>query len=110
MALTRARHDALLTYDRYGDPHRDPSHVPEKTANGSVNKPREASNFWTEIHDALHVRGDVADHPGNLDGTLEAAITPGLQEYREALDRRAAGDGDEDTPVLPPPAERLLRR
>ena len=102
VALTRARHDALLTYDRYGDPHRDPSHVPEKTANGSVNKPREASNFWTEIHDALHVRGDVADHPGNLDGTLEAAITPGLQEYREALDRRAAGDGDEDTPVLPP--------
>ncbi|PLS27473.1 ATP-dependent DNA helicase [Bifidobacterium parmae] len=57
VALTRARRDALLTYSRNGEPGRDPSVLGEKPR---MAKP---SNFWLEVHDALHAH----------DGTVFAA-------------------------------------
>lgn len=102
VALTRARHDALLTYSRYNDPHRNPARVPLKRGSGSHKSDvRKPSNFWTEIHDALHVRSDVAEHPENLGAATEAAITPDLDEYQQELARRTGPD-DIGSPVLPP--------
>jgi DNA helicase-2/ATP-dependent DNA helicase PcrA len=55
VALTRAREDALLTYSRYGaEPGRDPQVVK------SGSRAAQPSNFWMEVHDALHTREDVA--------------------------------------------------
>lgn len=101
VALTRARHDAMLTYCRCNDPHRNPAPTPRKGEESRGTDARKPSNFWTEIHDALHVRDDVAEHPGNLGDAIEAAIMPGVDEYRKELAGRA--DSDDAGPLVLPP-------
>ncbi|MBT1182178.1 UvrD-helicase domain-containing protein [Bifidobacterium sp. CP2] len=77
VALTRARTDVLLTYARTSSPLRDPSLI--------EGKPRSAkpSNFWLEVHDALHSRADAvtigkdgsgADGADDMDGADGAAV------------------------------------
>lgn len=56
VALTRAKKDVLLTYCRHaGEPGRDPSLV----AKGS--RASSPSNFWLEVHDALHGHAGVVE-------------------------------------------------
>ena len=57
VALTRARHDALLTYSRYGSESTDP-----RTLDAGGAKPKEAkpSVFWSEVRDSMcHHDGTV---------------------------------------------------
>ncbi|WP_240544357.1 ATP-dependent DNA helicase [Bifidobacterium sp. SO4] len=54
VALTRAKEDALLTYCRHaGEPGRDPAMVSKGSRASSP------SNFWLEVHDALHSHAGV---------------------------------------------------
>ncbi|MBM6699680.1 UvrD-helicase domain-containing protein [Bifidobacterium pullorum subsp. saeculare] len=74
VALTRARHDALLTYSVHAEPSRDPGAVPEGI-NG-----RKPSPFWLEVHDALRARPDAVGRPSNLDAGTLARIADGCDD------------------------------
>lgn len=56
VALTRARYDAMLTYCRHSSElGRDASAV------GSRSRAAKPSNFWLEVHDALHAHAHMVD-------------------------------------------------
>lgn len=59
VALTRARHEALLTYSASNGMSRDP----RVTASQGKGKP---SNFWNEVHDSMIGIASVARKPENL--------------------------------------------
>ncbi|MBW3091607.1 ATP-dependent helicase [Bifidobacterium sp. 82T10] len=71
VALTRARHDALLTYSRYPGTGRDP----RPTLDRPGRKPNEAkpSVFWTEVRDSLCHHADLVatDTSRSADGAGE---------------------------------------
>ncbi len=83
VALTRARNDALLTYCRYtGESSRDCTNVPKGSRAASP------SNFWLEVHDALH----------GHDHAIEA------QAYVEGLGSEVALVSPQGDPIDPPEA------
>ena len=73
VALTRARHDAMLSYCTYRDRGRDPRSVPD----GSQSK--RASVFWQELYDALHTRPDAVHQP-TVTPDADADAMPPLPE------------------------------
>ena len=79
VALTRARNDVLLTYSRANVPGRVPA--PTTGKKGGT----KASNFWQEVHDALHARPD----------------TVWAHECVESLGTAALVDPD-GNPIVPP--------
>lgn len=72
VALTRARHDVLLTYSAYNEPSRDPAAV----ASGA--KSANPSNFWLEVHDALCGRPGVANEPSDASTETQPALPRGF--------------------------------
>ena len=81
VALTRARNDALLTYCRYtGESSRDCTNVPKGSRAASP------SNFWLEVHDALH----------GHDHAIE------VQAYVEGLGSEVALVSPQGDPIDPP--------
>ena len=71
VALTRARHEALLTYSTSNGMSRDPRVM----ASQGREKP---SNFWNEIHDSMNGIASVARKPENLltpDGDCETLFS-----------------------------------
>lgn len=56
VALTRARHDALLTYSKLSSDGRDPRPLFAGTRKPSASKP---SVFWSEVHDSMLHRPDI---------------------------------------------------
>lgn len=81
VALTRARQDALLTYSqRSGEPSRDPS----QAVSGS--RSAKPSNFWLEVHDALHSHDHVVS----------------AQDCVEQLGDQAALISGSGAPIAPP--------
>lgn len=88
VALTRARHDALLTFCRTGEESRDPA-----LAHGAA---RRASNFWQEVHDSMHARRDATHEPANIDADVRGRIVQDIDAYRAAVARASqdAEDGD----------------
>ncbi|KFI93772.1 ATP-dependent DNA helicase [Bifidobacterium stellenboschense] len=84
VALTRARRDALLTYSRNGETGRDPSVLGEKPR---MAKP---SNFWLEVHDALHAH----------DGTVFAATPASVGADTGETDRETETEAAHGAPVL----------
>lgn len=87
VALTRARRDVLLTYSRNGETGRDPSVL--------ESKPRMAkpSNFWLEVHDALH----------SHDGTIMA---DSANTSRASESSGSAGESDAPTDAAADAGER----
>lgn len=77
VALTRARHEALLTYSETNVGSRDPRAVGERK---QVAKP---SNFWQEVYDSMLNIVSRADEPSNL-GDIE--------EVEDATDAVFSGD------------------
>lgn len=65
VALTRARHEALLTYSETNVESRDPRAVGERK---QVAKP---SNFWQEVYDSMLNIVSRADEPSNLGDIVE---------------------------------------
>lgn len=65
VALTRARHDVLLTYAATADMSRRPKQ------DGNGGKTSKPSNFWTEVRDSLSGRPDVVDADAAGDGWVE---------------------------------------
>ncbi|PWG59100.1 ATP-dependent DNA helicase [Bifidobacterium catulorum] len=78
VALTRARHDALLTFSVDG---RSMSCVPDEDAK-PLNMDK-ASNFWMEVHEAFAARADAVSAPTNVDADDDAVP--------ESLPRSVAG-------------------
>lgn len=71
VALTRTKHDALLTYSRYGEPGRDPRPVHDATGRRpSASSP---SPFWSEVHDSLDRHDDLvsAQEPDAVTRTVD---------------------------------------
>ncbi len=71
VALTRARHEALLTYSTLNDMSRDP-----RVLSGA--KKEKPSNFWNEVHDSMNGIVSVAREPENLlasDGDCETLFS-----------------------------------
>ena len=85
VALTRARHDALLTYSRYGSASRDP-----RAATQGGARPRESrpSVFWTEVCDSMRHRT----------GLVSAASAAGPSGGAAQVDIPVSGDAP-DGPV-----------
>ena len=78
VALTRARHEALLTYSETNVESRDPRAVGERK---QVAKP---SNFWQEVYDSMLNIVSRADEPSNLDD---------IAEVEDGADAVFSGDG-----------------
>ncbi|MCH9275292.1 UvrD-helicase domain-containing protein [Bifidobacterium amazonense] len=82
VALTRARHDALLTYSRYPSADRDPRPTLERPGR----RPNESkpSVFWTEVRDSLCHHADltaVGEGKGSEPASAVAASsTPSLDD------------------------------
>ncbi|RSX58102.1 ATP-dependent DNA helicase [Bifidobacterium samirii] len=76
VALTRARHDALLTYSRYGSESTDP-----RTLGADGTKPKESkpSVFWSEVCDSM------CHH----DGIVSAVAIAEAESAREEAERSA---------------------
>lgn len=71
VALTRARHEVLLTYSASNDMSRDP-----RVLAGA--KKENPSNFWNEVHDSMNGIVSVAREPENLlasDGDYETLFS-----------------------------------
>lgn len=72
VALTRARHEALLTYSETNVESRDPRAVGERR---QVAKP---SNFWQEVYDSMLNIVSKANEPSNLDDIAEVEDATGV--------------------------------
>ena len=72
VALTRARHEALLTYSETNVESRDPRAVGERR---QVAKP---SNFWQEVYDSMLNIVSKANEPSNLDDIAEVEDSTGV--------------------------------
>lgn len=72
VALTRARHDAMLSYSCSQQEYR-PSTAAE-VPSSRLSKP---SNFWQELYDAFHARPDAVYQPDNCDEATDKAIHDG---------------------------------
>lgn len=57
VALTRARHDVMLSYCAYRERSRDPRR------RSAASRAQSASAFWQELFDALHTRADAVHRP-----------------------------------------------
>ena len=57
VALTRARHDVMLSYCAYRERSRDPRR------RSAASRAQSASVFWQELFDALHTRADAVHRP-----------------------------------------------
>lgn len=87
VALTRARHDALLTYAATGALGRDPRSVPEGA------RPVNPSNFWIEVHDALCGCDDAVSAASLVtDPALDAEIMPAPQGFLIGAHAREYGE------------------
>ena len=66
VALTRARHDVMLSYCAYRERSRDPRR------RAAASRAQSASVFWQELFDALHTRADAVRRPTTVpdDDTL----------------------------------------
>lgn len=69
VALTRARHDALITYSRYNTESRDPSVLLNKGGRKPV--AARPSVFWSELHDSLGIHADRVTVEGDVESTVE---------------------------------------
>ncbi|KAA8819910.1 ATP-dependent DNA helicase [Bifidobacterium rousetti] len=110
VALTRAKEEVLLTYSRANSLDRV---ADDGVASGS--RSAKPSNFWLEVHDALHSRDDVAWEPDNVPESMQSRdmapdgyfVGERAQEFEDAVVGEAMlepverRDGDA---VLPWPA------
>lgn len=74
VALTRARHEVLLTYSTLNDMSRDPRVL-------AGTKKEKPSNFWNEVHDSMNGIASVVREPDNLlasDGDDETLFSIGV--------------------------------
>ena len=72
VALTRARHEALLTYSETNVESRDPRAVGERR------QVAKSSNFWQEVYDSMLNIVSKANEPSNLDDIAEVEDATGV--------------------------------
>ncbi|WP_033493095.1 ATP-dependent helicase [Bifidobacterium biavatii] len=111
VALTRARHDALLTYSRYPSADRDP----RSTLDRPGRKPNEAkpSVFWSEVRDSLCHHADLVMANGKEQNNSEAAAdttdTVDMPDTPASVSNKHAASASQDrkapanvaSPVMP---------
>ena len=97
VALTRARHDALITYSRYNTEIRDPSVLLNKGGRKPV--AAKPSVFWSELHDSLGAHADRVTVEGDDEGAVESTVESSAKVSESSLTGESAHD-DHDVITL----------
>lgn len=90
VALTRARHDVLITYSRYNTENRDPSVLLNKGGRKPV--AAKPSVFWSELHDSMGTHADRVTAEGNDEGTVESTVESSAKVSESSLTGESAHD------------------